>query len=216
MYYYWSYIVLGAVLVAVGALLTSAGWHFIGKCKKKRILKYIINTILILFIVGGPIIIAVGGILTTLGWNKLDNHEHKKALITAVSREWVSNEIALIGMDNFLLQDDEKLGEPRLLPRMRTSAMSLAFTSCLFDKGDKKLLNAIINYEKSATAFNTFLSNADHINTAKNISKEQRVKNFKAVKETDIFKSFRGKHKKMKEVLFENYKWSITGIDWSQ
>ncbi len=201
----WPNIVLGAILLVLGSfVLASSGWSLLGPISKigRKV------TCLIF-----AIAIAIGGTLTTRGWKQLDNHEHRKALITAVYREWELNTANLNGMDVFLL-NDEKLGEPRFLPRMRTSAMSLAYTSNLFDDRDKKLLEAIFNYENGATAFNTYLASIDY-RTTYNISKEQRVRNFNAVKKSNIFKSFRGKHEKMKEVL-EKYESSITGIDWSK
>jgi len=203
-------VILGGALVAVGAMLTSLGWHFIGKYKKKTILRYIINTILIILIVGGPIIIGIGGTLTTLGWNKKDNDQQKKALIRAVAQEWSLNQRHLKTSNLFTGELYDDTGKVWKYPLFRKSALNRLIISGLFssdNRKDEKLLRAVILYEIMIEEINNFFTT---VNTVVTRDKNSAEEVYHLVIDSHWYKKFKKYHEEIEDVLVNNYGWAMS------
>lgn len=220
----------GISLVAWGAFLVSLGWLLVGKYRAidrglsrvRFFRKIFIQEILEILIFAGicaSIIIGLknigkGSILTTKGWNLLNNYEQKKALIRALAREWLVNELYQHIEPLSFDPNDPNLGEKRIiyLP-FKTFASNSVLTSHLFDlqdKDERELCRTTCLYEINATTCNIMFTLLDWDLTREGTAKERRKEVYQqVVRYNRPYREFKESHEKLRKILKEKYKWAL-------
>jgi len=158
----------------------------------------------------GAAAIAVGGLLTTWGWNNLNTCQQRHALVTSVAQEWRLNQYKLKREDGpFAGKLYDNTGKAWRYPLFRESALNGVVTSGLFSFGnqkDKQLLRAIGFYLQSIEGLN-------RASTRANWSLEQDAnsaeKYHHMLVDSHWYNRFEIKHEEMKELLENNYKWTM-------
>ncbi|MGB2807975.1 MAG: hypothetical protein WBC22_09550 [Sedimentisphaerales bacterium] len=166
---WFLHIIFGTILFAVGAGVSSLGWHFINKWDKRKKWRLLIKKkkrkrcFHVFFVVSGLFLIGGGGTCTTLGWNQLDNHRQKQALIVACIREWRLND-SFLPLCRFTITDEARLSEHYSYPTFQLKATQNAHVSSLFDINhpkDYKLFKALTRYEYYTILLQDFLDMTD-------------------------------------------------------
>ena len=194
----WSYLILGVLAFIIGSVVLTEEWR-----TGKRV-------IAIVFIIA----ITVGGLLTTKGWNEWGNYSQKKALIVALAREWSLNELYTLGPPMSFDVNDPNLGEPHVMyPRFRTFAQESILISALFDlrnQKDNELLKAVISYNDTIEAFNTYLAWEDEYCANRNVGQQKRKELYIRVRDkSSLHIQFKRCHKELLNLLEKDYSWAL-------
>jgi len=225
----------GAFLIAWGAFFTSLGWVLLGFLlakygdinrwlSKVKLFVHIIIAIMLLgifaLIIIGLIKVGEGGTSMTKGWNELERYSQKKALIVALAREWLLNDLYTYNEPMSFDANDPNLGKEHFVyPEFRTSAQDRILISALFDinnRKDKKLIFSVFLYNDTIKKFNVLLSltNEDCVrfpeNVKQHVKQQKRKKVYLKVRDkAPLHIHFKSSHKKLLELLEKEYSWAL-------
>ncbi|MGA1980792.1 MAG: hypothetical protein ABSG99_09600 [Sedimentisphaerales bacterium] len=220
----WHSVIWGAILVSIGAFFVSGGWALISKSELvskwvKKFLRIDVSRIIVIFIVAllfitsGSVLVGVGGTKTTLGWKQLDNASQKKALLIALAREWLVNElcqgIPALSFD----PNDPNLGVViNMYTPFKTSASNLVMTSNLFDLGNKDDLELCLKtmlYELSITSCNELFTLLDWDMTREGTTDGRRKELYQQTVRGTYYEGFKESHEEIGKLLKEKYTWAL-------
>lgn len=221
----------GAVLVAVGAVLFSAGWFLPGIYKQmsERLKTWrwfkaaIVRTIVILLLAGvlvlaGSIMVAKGGTLQTKGWNIISLGEQRSNLIRVLTQEWLMNSGKLLsspmkGETHYKKEDGKYVR--RFFPFLTSHAPNAILSSGLWNSGnqmDREFLDAVTNYEMNVTGSNReFRDYDDSLSKIKdpNESIMQTKEAIRVICEKSWFKSLKDWQNHLGKLIWSEYRWTI-------
>lgn len=198
----WSYIIYGILAFIFGSVAQTEEWK---TGKRVRAVVFVIA-------------IVVGGLLTTRGWNELERYSQKKALIVALAREWLLNELYYtytLGPMSLDANDPNFGKEHFVYPQFRTSAQDHILTSSLFDLinlKDNELLKAVIGYGESIKSFNALLAQMNEACSKfpENVKQQKRKEVYLTLRDkAPLHIHFKRFHKELLELLEKEYSWAL-------
>jgi hypothetical protein len=193
----WLYILYGVLVLVIGSVVQTEEW------KTRKRIRAVVFTVAI---VGG-------GLLTTLGWNEWGNYSQKKALLTALAREWTVNELYQNVKPLSFDPNDPNLGEKHSAYRpFKTFTSNSILNSNLFnirDKDERELCIEIMFYEMSASTCNELFVTLNKECTMNTSTKEQRMWVYQRLVRSPLYEDFKKSHVKIGMLLKKRYNWAL-------
>lgn len=185
-------LLVGTLLLAFGSVVQSEEWK---KGKRIRAIAFVIA-------------ITLGGLATTRAWNLFAGYKQKKAIITAVARDWKIND-AYLQISLFVSDSNDILSKHISYPKFRANSLAIALTSGAFNtkrNADLEMLKAVARYDALLSDLQDYLDMTDEgLYVA--FAGRQPLKQHRRVQKSEQLAVFRKAHNTLGKLLMDNYKW---------